>query len=55
MAAAMTPKLKRAKKAAHKTGVLAACLLFGATCARATDPFAGNPPVTPYWALAHWV
>ncbi len=35
--------------------LLVGCLLFAARTAPAADPFPGNPPVTPFWALGHWV
>ncbi len=35
--------------------LLAGCALLIAPGARTAEPFPGNPPVTPYWALGHWV
>ncbi len=35
--------------------VLFLLALFNVSNVRAADPFPGNPPITPYWALGPWV
>jgi len=45
------------KKIRPRCGILAvlAAMLIGSGPVLAADLFPGNPPITPYWALGHWV
>ena len=45
----------RVKKSGLPIAVLSLLVLFNVPNVRAADPFPGNPPITPYWALGPWV